>query len=79
MRPRISVAVPDPLVARDLETALARHRPVVVERGGQWCVAVEEGSGATLTQVLSTIDAWLAQSGLGRTRVVVGERAGEAR
>ena len=52
MRPSVCVAVPDPFAARDLESFLARLSPGVVELDGDWCVAVERGEDATLSEVL---------------------------
>jgi len=75
VRPPVSVSVPDPFAARDLEGFLARLGPGVVERDGDWCVAVEQGEDATLAEVLSAVEAWLVSSGLRSARVTIGERA----
>lgn len=75
MSPPISVEVPDPLAARDLENVLARLSPAVVERNGKWCVAVEEHGDATLGEVLASVEAWIVSSGLRSARVTIGERA----
>jgi hypothetical protein len=75
VRPSVSVAVPDPFAARDLEGFLARLEPGVVEHDGDWCVAVEQGDDATLVEVLSAVEAWLVRSGLRSARVTVGERS----
>ena len=74
MRTPVAVTVPDGLWARELEDRLRQLGPTVVERDGNWSVELETGDDATLAQLLSAVDDWLAQAGPESVRVNVDGR-----
>ena len=72
--PEITLAVPDRDAALDLVRSLEGLGSAVVEQDGQWRVGLGPGDDATVTEILSAIEAWLSQSGLRSARVTLDGR-----
>jgi len=69
----IAVVVPDAAAARELASRLQPLETAAVERDGAWHVELRLGGDEPLERVLTTVDAWLSDSGPDEVRVHVGE------
>lgn len=76
-RDRLRIAAPSHESAVRLTELLERCHCLIVQDGGRsWTVTAQpwEGSGRALVEALSSVERWLGETGVGVTRVMVGER-----